>query len=747
MSTERPSVEVEPWLDALSASVAREFEATRHLLTFDEFVRLVALHPVRFARSSPQYLLDAIRSFGTAEVSTARGDRTRHLVFDAPFAQGEDRVIGNEEVQRELVRILENFVRERRVNRLVLIHGPNGSAKSSFVACLSRALEAYSRTDDGALYRFHWVFPSKAVDNSRIGFGGRGSARAGGSYALLDESEIDARIASDMNESPLLLIPREQRASLLVASLPGEPGFVLSDAVRLGDLGHRSRQIFDALLTAHRGDLRAVYRHVQVERFYISRRYRCGAVTVEPQLRVDAQSRQVTADRSLAALPAVLQSQAMFELSGPLVEGNRGIVEFNDLLKRPMDLNKYLLATSEKATVSLESSELHLDTLLVATSNETYLDAFKGQADWPSYKGRLELVRMPYLLDHRAEQRIYDELLTQVAQRRAVAPHLTHVLALWAVLTRLRRPRAEVVPKAVQPVVAELTPLAKAQLYADDVALPTLTAEQRQQLVAAVPRLAADASEGVHYEGRYGASPREMKTVLLNVLNATTEVVTPLQLLAELRQLIRDTSVYEWLRLEPDGEYHRPDRFVTVVRDCYLDLIEREFREATGLIDETEYARVLDRYVHHVTHWLRNERLTDSATGAQVQPDAGMMADIEKILGRDVPERDFRSQLVARIAAFRIDHPDAPVELPRVIPHHFDRLRDHYYASKRRSIERLLRAVLGQLGALDVAPEASDRAAADAAIAAMTTRFGHPRAAIAEPLGLLLRERFAPPAT
>ena len=44
-------------------------------------------------------------------------------------------------------------------------------------------------------------------------------------------------------------------------------------------------------------------RHVRIERFEISHRYRIGWVTVEPQLSVDASERQVTADRTLSSLP------------------------------------------------------------------------------------------------------------------------------------------------------------------------------------------------------------------------------------------------------------------------------------------------------------------------------------------------------------------------------------------------------------------------------------------------------------
>ena len=67
-----------------------------------------------------------------------------------------------------------------------------------------------------------------------------------------------------------------------------------------GQLSHKSQLVFEALLASYNGSYTEVLKHVQVERYFISQRYRVGAVTIGPQLRVDAGERQVTADRSLA---------------------------------------------------------------------------------------------------------------------------------------------------------------------------------------------------------------------------------------------------------------------------------------------------------------------------------------------------------------------------------------------------------------------------------------------------------------
>src|SRR5690606_41412611 len=92
---------------------------------------------------------------------------------------------------------------------------------------------------------------------------------------------------------------------------------------------------------------------MRIERLFINRRYSIGSTTIDPQLNVDANLQQITMDRRLASLPPSLQSLNLFSLSGEVVLANRGILEFSDLLKRPLDTFKYLLMTMESKTINL----------------------------------------------------------------------------------------------------------------------------------------------------------------------------------------------------------------------------------------------------------------------------------------------------------------------------------------------------------------------------------------------------------
>ena len=158
-------------------------------------------------------------------------------------------------------------------------------------------------------------------------------------------------------------------------------------------------------------------RHVQVERYFISQRYRTGAVTIGPQMSVDAGERQITADRSVAALPTSLKATTLFEAYGELIEAAGGLLEFSDLLKRPLDAFKYLQISIETGEVSLQQQSVQLNCVMMGSANEVHLGAFREHPEFASFRGRLEMVRAPYLRS----------FLEEKATREDTVRHMTGV--------------------------------------------------------------------------------------------------------------------------------------------------------------------------------------------------------------------------------------------------------------------------------------------------------------------------------
>ena len=181
-------------LNAVSARVRQSFEEDRAVLSFSKWFEQFLAQPRLHLRSSAQYLLDVFDHYGAEELPLPTGTVTRYKLFDAPWADGDGRVAGQEHVQSELYRLINNFVRDGKNSRLILLHGPNGSAKSSIVGCIQAAAEHYSHKPEGALYSYSWIFPSDRVEKGRLGFGAPMEGGKHDSYAHLPWEQIDARL-------------------------------------------------------------------------------------------------------------------------------------------------------------------------------------------------------------------------------------------------------------------------------------------------------------------------------------------------------------------------------------------------------------------------------------------------------------------------------------------------------------------------------------------------------------------------
>ncbi|HEY2366340.1 MAG TPA: serine protein kinase PrkA, partial [Polyangiaceae bacterium] len=123
-------------IEAVADEVERRFSSGRLLLSFSEYLDLFSQEPIRQTRDASRYVRDVFDHYGTTQVEHPFGKFTRFNLFDLPWEKSENgrlprgALIGQEAVQGEVYRALSNFAREGRPGRLLLLHGPNGSAKS-----------------------------------------------------------------------------------------------------------------------------------------------------------------------------------------------------------------------------------------------------------------------------------------------------------------------------------------------------------------------------------------------------------------------------------------------------------------------------------------------------------------------------------------------------------------------------------------------------------------------------------------
>lgn len=748
-------------------SIHRDFETNKRVLSFDEYLSLVAEKPEVQLRGSARYLTDMMDHFGTEPVpqldgpahgsaAAAASGPVRFKVFDLALDGATPRVVGHEQVQTQIYRALKTFARQGLNNKLLLLHGPNGSAKSSLLHALMHGLELYSREPGGASYTFNWVFPVErytkggiGLNQTRAGAGGGTAGEALQNYAKLPDEEIAARIPCDLKDHPILIIPREQRRSFLEKLLGADRAAALwstlPNYLATGDLCHRCKRIAEALLTANGGDFRKLLMNVQVERFYFSRRYREGLVTIEPQLHVDAQYQLLAYNKMLASLPASLQSLNLFSLSGDLVDGNRGMIEYSDLLKRPVDTFKYLLTACETGSVNIGASIAHLDSVLLGSTNELQLDAFKEFPDFTSFKARIELIRVPYLLSASQEEAIYQSTIRQISGEKHVAPHVAWSAALWAVLTRLKKPNSINYPPNVSTLVSNLTPLEKARLY-DRGDLPTqLSPEDKKLLRASIRRLREEYTNIPYYEGRMGASARELKSILFDAAqNPEFPCLSPLAVLREMDEFVKRVSEYEFLKQDIKDGFHDASEFINVARGEYLTRIDREVRDSIGLYDSHQWEEFLRKYVQQISLVLKREKQKNAITGKMEDPDHALIGEFEKIVGapeESAEKEAFRQNIISQIGAWSLDHPGEPVSYARVFPEFWVRLEKHYYESQKALLAKMHDAiVLYDSGDYDSGSEGGKLARQT--VDNMKSRLGYCEKCAKEVILFLMRQRY-----
>src|SRR6266704_1921078 len=155
---------------------------------FEDYLQIVRHNP-KVTRTAFQRMYDMILSKGTREYYEYKKKILHYNFFDDKEHAGIDAIFGLDIPLMKLVNVFKSAAqRYGTEKRVLLLHGPVGSSKSTIVRLLKKGLEDYSRTPEGALYSFVWVLQGEI---------GRKKT---------DQTEV---IACPMHEEALHLIPIE----------------------------------------------------------------------------------------------------------------------------------------------------------------------------------------------------------------------------------------------------------------------------------------------------------------------------------------------------------------------------------------------------------------------------------------------------------------------------------------------------------------------------------------------------------
>jgi serine protein kinase len=587
--------------DSLYSLLQNSCDATRHHAlhwegSFRDYLELVEQNPL-VARNAWQRLLDMIEYHGSEAPEKPRGVR-RWNIFDDPLGGGRDAVYGLDGPLDQLVQTVragaQGLGPERRV---LLLHGPVGSAKSTVARLLKRGLELYSRTEEGAMYTFEWH-----VD--------------------------DEVIASPMHQEPLLLVPDEARAAL-EAQLDDRHDRAYRIRVE-GELDPVSRFYFEELMTRYDGDWEKVVEHVRIRRFVLSESDRRGIGTFQPKDEKNQDSTELTGDvnyRRIAEFGSDSDPRA-FNFDGEFNVANRGMLEFVEILKLDVAFLYDLLGATQEHTIKPKKfAQTHIDEVILGHTNEPEYRKLQNNELMEAFRDRTIKIDVPYNLSFIDEVEIYRRQFSrQEASHKFIAPHTLEIAALWATLTRLE-----------DPTHPNLTLLQKAKLYAG------------QEVQGFGNEHVREMRTECEREGMNGISPRYVQDRLASAIVSDRAYVGPLDILESLEEGLRHHSL-----ISNEEIRKRYVQLLSYAREEYEEVIKHEVQVAVSA-DGEAIDRLCAKYIDNVKAYTTREKVIDSH-GREHDPDERLMRSIERKV--DIPESrkdDFRHELMNYIAALHLE--------------------------------------------------------------------------------------------
>lgn len=344
--------------------------------TLGEYLKMVVENP-SIHMGAHERVLRMIESHGFE--TNEEGEVTQYNFFKEDLFGVQDQI-------EEFMKYLRAAAAGSEVGRrILLIYGPTSSGKSQLAILLKRGLEAYSKTDEGALYAFS---------------------------------------DSPMNEDPMTAVPLELRSKLRA-----DYGLNVQ-----GELSPYMETILNEKYQGNVMDL-------PVRRIYISERARNCIGTFVPS---DKKSQDISElvgsiDLSKIGKYGTESDPRAYKFDGELMVANRGMMEFVEMLKVDQKFLYVLLTLAQEKNIKTGRFPLiYADEFVLAHTNETEYKRFLGKDEMEALHDRTIVLRFPYNLSVDEEVRIYEKLIRQANFKGVhIAPHTLKCAAMFSILSRL----------------------------------------------------------------------------------------------------------------------------------------------------------------------------------------------------------------------------------------------------------------------------------------------------------------------
>ncbi len=575
--------------------------------TFHEYLDMVVERPA-IARTAFQRVYDMISSYGYEKYVEYKKEIYHWKFFDDPLDNGKDAIFGLDVHLNTLVNVFKaGAQRYGPEKRVILLHGPVGSAKSTIARLLKKGLEEYSKVDEGALYTYEWINVGEILNM---------------------ENEMPCPI----HEEPLHLIPTDRRPDVL--SLINKNRDRAESTYIEGDLCPACRFVYNGLMEHYKGDWeKMVKNHLRVKRLILSEQDRIGIGTFQPKDEKNQDSTELTGDinyRKIAQYGSDSDPRA-FNFDGEFNIANRGIIEFVEVLKLDVAFLYDLLTASQEHKIKPKKfAQTDIDEVIIGHTNEPEYRKLQNNEFMEALRDRTVKIDIPYITNLTKETEIYHkDFNAETVPHIHIAPHTINMAAMWAVLTRLEEPKK-----------ANLTIMQKLKLY-NGKSIPGFTEDNIKELRKETTR-----------EGMDGISPRYIQDKISNslVTDKGNGCINPFILLNELDSGLKTHSL---IRDEETKKQYR--ELLSIVKMEYEDIVKHEVQRAISA-DESAIDKLCGNYIDNVKAYTQKEKVKNQYTGEAEEPDERLMRSIEEKI--DIPESrkdDFRREIMNYIGALALE--------------------------------------------------------------------------------------------
>lgn len=528
--------------------------------TFLDYLKLVEQNP-KITRLSHARIYDMIKSAGITE---------ENGVKKYNFFSGE--LFGLEKTLETLVEEYFHSAAKRLDvrKRILLLMGPVSGGKSTIVAMLKKGLEAYSRTEEGAL------------------------------YAIKD---------CPMHEEPLHLIPPALRPQLekeLGVYIEGE----LCPSCQLMVQEKYQGRIED----------------VRVERIFISEAKRIGIGTFSPSDPKSQDIADLTGSIDFATIGEYGSESdpRAYRFDGELNKANRGLIEFQEMLKCDEKFLYNLLSLSQEGNFKAGRFALiSADEVVIAHTNESEYRAFVANPKNEALRSRIMVVPVPYNLKVSAEVKIYEKLIKQSEMEIHLAPYSLWVAAVFSILSRLKESNKKGVDL-----------ITKMKLY------------DGQYVEGFSPRDVEELQREAENEGMSGVDPRFVLNRISSVIiSKEKKCIHPLDILRGLK---------EGIEKHPSFSKNEKDSLINLLvmaKKEYDRVLKKEVQKAFISSYENTAQNLFERYLDHVEVYCNGRYLTDPVTQEELGPDENFMRGIEEQIGiSENAKKSFREEILIRLS-------------------------------------------------------------------------------------------------